>query len=121
MKTAALGLAAALLAAPALAQPLASPGVPNSQAVNPAPGATRPFLGHPKTFYDPAQRLQDIDARAAALPPGEQHRVSMDVQRIHAFADQQRARHGGALRDWDRERMTRMMNDLVRKYPELKG
>ena len=108
-------LAALAAAASATAQPMSvAPG-----GVNPAPGATRPFLGHPGSFYDPVQRLSDIDARAAALPPREHRRVQADVQRIDSFAATQRARHGD-LRDWDRERMTRMMNDLVRKYPELK-
>lgn len=111
-----IAVGSALASAPALAQPMnAGPG-----GVNPAPGATRPFLGHPHTFYDPMQRLQDIDARTAALPPARRSRVAADVHRIDAFAQTQRARHGD-LRDWDRERMTRMMDDLVRRHPELRG
>ena len=122
---AAAAVALLATAAPAFAQPgrmapLASPGIPNDAAVNPAPGATRPYLGHPGRFYDPAQRLQAIDGRIAALPPRRRRAARADLLRIHAFADTQRARHGG-LRDWDRERMTVMMNRLVATYPELRG
>ncbi len=129
MKLAALGLAA-LLASPsvggaALAQPMpppgASPGIPSDQAVDPAPGATRPYLGHPGAFYDPVQRLQSLDARAAALPPAQMRRVRSDLRAIHAFADTQRQRHGGELRDWDREHMNALMNDLVARFPQLRG
>ena len=122
-----IAAASALLAAaaPSLAQPgrrapLASPGVPNDTAVNPAPGAVRPYLGHPGRFYDPAERLQAIDGRIGALAPARRRAARADVRRIHAFADGQRARHGD-LRDWDRERMTVMMDRLVAVYPELRG
>ena len=126
MKIAALGLAAGLLTAgTALAQAMppvgASPGVPNDQAVDPAPGATRPYLGHPGAFYDPVQRLQSLDDRAAALPPAQARRIRAELRSIHAFADTQRQRHGGELRDWDREHMNALMNDLVAKHPQLRG
>ncbi len=119
---------AVLLAGPVLAQPYgdqlppdASPGIPSDRAVNPAPGATRPYLGHPGTFYDPVQRLRELDARAASLPPREARAMRAELRRIHAFAETQRARHGGDLRDWDRERMTRMMNELASAHPGLRG
>ena len=115
-------LAALMAGGTALAQPLppgASPGVPGADAVNPAPGASGPYLGHPGRFYDPSDRLRDLDARLAGLPPHEAMRARSGLHSIHAFADGQRSRHGGQLRDWDRERMTRMMNDLVRRYPDL--
>lgn len=120
-----LAVAAVAIGAPSLAQPYgppgASPGLPSGRAVNPAPGATRPYLGHPRTFYDPAERLRDIDSRTSTLRPRNARAARAQLRRIHAFADTQRARHGGRLRDWDRERMNRMMNDLVRSYPELRG
>ncbi len=121
---AALSLTLVLAAGPGLAQPLppgASPGLPGPQSVNPAPGARGPYLGHPNTFYDPMDRLHELDSRLETLPPHEARRARADLHRIHAFAEMQRSRHGGKLRDWDRERMMRMMNDLVRRNPDLKS
>ena len=122
LAAAAATLLVALTVIPAFAQPLppgASPGVTGPDSVNPAPGATRPYLGHPHTFYDPMQRLQDLDGRLANLPPREAMGARAGLHRIHAFAEMQRGRHGGQLRDWDRERMMRMMNHLVRRFPDL--
>lgn len=96
------------------------PGLPGDVAVDPAPGAARPYLGHPKAFYDPMQRLQDLDGRAAALPPRQARALRADLRRVHAFAATQQARHGGELRDWDRERITELLNDVAAKYPQLR-
>ena len=118
-------LAAATLLAGAVAasaQPTtgASPGVPGDQAVDPAPGATQPYLGHPQAFYDPMQRLQALDSRAATLPPGQARSVRADLRRAHAFAETQKARHGGELRDWDRERLTQLLDEVTAKHPQLR-
>ena len=84
-----LAVAAVAIGAPSLAQPYgppgASPGLPSGRAVNPAPGATRPYLGHPRTFYDPAERLRDIDSRTSTLRPRNARAARAQLRRIHAF------------------------------------
>ena len=79
-----------------------------------------PYLGHPQAFYDPTQRLQALDARAATLPAAQARAVRTDLRRVHAFADTQRARHGGELRDWDRERMTQLLDNVTARHPQLR-
>ena len=121
---AAIALFVTLAAAPALAQSLppgASPGLPGPESVNPALNASGPYLGPPGKFYAPADRPERPRRAAGEPSPHEAAGARADLRRIHAFADAQRSRHGGELRDWDRERMTRMMDDLVRRYPDLKG
>ena len=97
-----------------------SPGIPGPEAVNPAPGATGPYVGAgPQGFYDVDARLQAVAGRIAALPPGQRRRASAQIHQIRAEEATQRARHGGELRDWDRENMTQKLDHLVQQFPAL--
>lgn len=114
-------LLAALAAATAVhAQPPASAS-PVQGGADPAPGATLPYLGHPHSFQDPLVRLEALEARAATLPHSEARAVGIRLKAIHADVDVRRARNGGDLRDWDRERLERMMNEVVHLHPALRS
>ncbi len=99
-----------------------SPGIPGPEAVNPAPGATGPYVGAgPKSFYDVDARLDAIAGRVAALPPGQRRKAGAEIHQIRAAEATQRARHGGELRDWDRENMTQKLDQLVEQIPALRA
>ncbi len=137
LPSSALVLAASLcLASSASAQPMGDPGppvtasqpvpdsgaagIPGPDAVNPAPNATGPYVGAgPQGFYDVDARLQAVAGRVATLPPAQRRRASVQVHQIRAEEATQRARHGGELRDWDRESMTQKLDRLVQQFPAL--
>ena len=100
----------------------ASSGIPGPDAVNPAPGATGPYVGAgPPGFYDVDARLQAVAGRVAALPPGQRRRASTQIHQIRSEEATQRARHGGELRDWDRENITQKLDQLVQQFPSLRA
>ncbi len=95
-------------------------GIPGPEAVNPAPGATGAYVGAgPQGFYDVDARLQAVAGRVAALPPAQRRRANARIRQIRAEEATQRARHGGELRDWDRENMTQKLDQLVQQFPPL--
>jgi hypothetical protein len=97
-------------------------GIPGPEAVNPAPGATGPYVGAgPHGFYDVDARLDAVAGRIASLPPGQRRRASAQIHQIRAEEATQRARHGGELRDWDRENMTQKLDQLVQQFPMLRA
>ena len=99
-----------------------TPGIPGPQSVNPAPGATGPYVGAgPQGFYDVDARLASVAGRVSSLPPGQRRRADAQIHQIRAEEAIQRARHGGELRDWDRENMTQKLDQLVQQYPMLRA
>ena len=106
-----------------LAAGLAFSGPASAQPMSdPAPGATGPYVGAgPQGFYDVDARLAAIAGRIAALPPGQRRRAGAQIHQIRAEEATQRARHGGELRDWDRENMTQKLDQLIQQYPMLRA
>ena len=98
-------LSASLISIPAMAQD----GGPN-------PGAPTAFAGASKHgFYDVDQRIASVEQRIKAM--GRSGAGAMAAMRsIHAFEAQQRARHNGELRDWDREAINLKLDQLVGRY-----
>lgn len=96
-----------------------SPGIPSDRAVNPAPGASGPYVGAGKNaFYDVDARLAHVTESAAALPAAQRRKVQAALKSIKAEEATQIARHG-QLRDWDRENMNYKLDQLVQQYPSL--
>ena len=112
-------------AAPALGQELtpgSAPGIPESRAVDPAPGAPGPYVGHsPKAFYDTDGRISAVEQRIGSLPPAQRRRAMAGLRSIRAEEATQRQRHGGELRDWDREHLNRRLDQLEGQFPGLRG
>lgn len=107
-KTLALtGLIAAMAAGPALSQTVPQ----NAGGVDPAPGAPDGYVGAGKSaFYSVEQRMAALEAHVAA---GKASRaVRAELTALKAFEARQRARHGGELRDWDREHMSARLNRI---------
>jgi hypothetical protein len=101
---------AALIGSPALAQTMAGDGV------DPAPGAAGPYLGAPpQAFYDVDSRMAAMEARIQALSGQTATSAASELRAIRALAATQRARHGGELRDWDREAITVRLNRLEQR------
>ena len=99
-----------------------SPGIPGPDAVDPAPGARGPYVGAgAQGFYNVDARLAAIAGRVASLPPAQRRRAGAQIHQIRAEEATQRARHGGELRDWDRENMTQKLDQLVQHYPPLRA
>ena len=99
-----------------------SPGVTGPDSVNPAPGAPGPYIGAGRQgFYDVDQRIADVSGRIASLPPGQRHRAMSAMRGVKSEEATQRARHGGQLRDWDRENLNHKLDMMVQSYPGLGG
>lgn len=71
-------------------------------------------------FYDVEGRIAAYEAKAASLG-AERARTLAALRQIKAFAAQQKARHEGELRDWDREAITERLNALAARTPALAG
>jgi hypothetical protein len=84
--------AAALSAAPALAQD----GGADPHAADAYAGASK------QQFYDVDGRIAALEQRIGAMGRGGA-RIRAALNQVKAFEAQQRARHNGELRDWDRE------------------
>ena len=96
-----------------------SPGIPSDAAVNPAPGATGPYVGDGRrNFYDVDSRIADVTSKIAALPAGQRHRAMAGLKSIKAEEATQRQRHGD-LRDWDRESLNHRLDQLAEQFPAL--
>jgi hypothetical protein len=91
-------VSAALFALPALAQDGgADPRAPDAYA-----GVSK------DSFYTTEQRLEAAEARARGNAA-----MMREVRSIRAFIAQQRARHGGELRDWDREAVNKRLSHIL--------
>lgn len=112
-------LAALSAAAPGLAQPSGTAAAPVRSGASPVRGASR-YLDQPAGFQDPLVRLDALDARAATLRDTEARAVAVRLRAIRVEVEAQRSRHGDVLRDWDRERLQRMMNEVVNLHPALR-
>lgn len=74
------------------------------------PNAPGPYAGAPKeAFYTVEDRLAAAQRRAAG-----DRRAQAELRSIRAFAAQQKARHRGELRDWDREVIAQRLERLER-------
>lgn len=137
-----VGLSA--VAAPALAQPVAAtpmpatapdgrapgevttvtnppvgprgPGIDSQAAVNPAPGAAGPYVGHPDAFYETQARVDRVQQRIERQLAGRRRRSALSgIRRIRGEIATQKARHG-EMRDWDREHVNRELDQLLARY-----
>jgi hypothetical protein len=101
----------------AIAQP------PSSQAPPAAdPGVAGPYAGAGvQGFYDVDARIDHIQQAISTLPPGQAHRATSQLNAIRSDLKFRKARHGGELRDWDRELISKKLDELVGQYPSLKG
>ena len=98
-------LSATLAGAPALAQD----GGPDT-------GAPTAYAGASKDgFYSVEQRMDNVEMRIRAMGRGGA-RAMAAMRQIRAFAAQQKARHSGELRDWDREAINLRLDQLVGRY-----
>jgi hypothetical protein len=97
----------------------AGPGIPGSEAVDPAPGASKPYLGVGYSFfYHPNERMAEIERRLDSLSPSERQRARAALRSVQAEERAQIARHG-ELRDWDYENINYRLNKLEQRFPEL--
>jgi hypothetical protein len=97
-----------------------SPGIPENHAVDPAPNAPGPYVGAGKQgFYDVDARISAMQQKVGALPASQRRRAGAAIKAIVAEENTQKARHGGELRDWDRESLTDKLDKLSKTYPGL--
>lgn len=97
----------------ALAAFTGAPAFAQSGDVDPAPGAPGPYVGASKqAFYSVEARLAAVEARIGTMTPRAARAARGQLIALKAFEAQQRARHGGELRDWDREAMTARLNRI---------
>jgi hypothetical protein len=81
--------------------------------VDPAPGAPGPYAGASKeAFYSVEARIAAVEAKIGTLGPRAARAARGRLIALKAFESQQRARHGGELRDWDREAITARLNRI---------
>ena len=92
---------------------LALSGTARAQAVHadgadPAPAATTAYVGADKAgFYDVEARID------AAMQQSPSKRVMGQLRAIKSEANFRKARHGGELRDWDRELLSRRLDQVL--------
>ncbi len=106
----------------AIAQP-ASSQPPSPQAPPAAdPGVAGRYAGAgPQGFYAVDARIDHIQQAISSLPPGKARRATSQLNAIRSDLKFRKARHGGELRDWDRELISKKLDELVGQYPSLKG
>lgn len=109
---AAAALAAAVLAAPAvgLAQVTygdggADPGAPNAYA-----GVSK------EEFYAVDSRISAVERQIQGLNFRARAQAMAGLNAIRSFESVQRARHNGALRDWDREAINTRLDRLSARF-----
>ena len=87
-----------------------------AQDGGPDPGAPSAYAGASKqAFYDVEQRMDAVEMRIRSMGRGGAGAMAA-MRQIRAFAAQQKARHGGELRDWDREAINLRLDQLVGRY-----
>lgn len=90
------------------------------RSIDPAPGARGPYVGAgPRRFYNVEDRINRVEGRLAALTASQRRRAYVEMRSIRAEESTQRAKHGGELRDWDREHLNQRLDALVQRYPGL--
>lgn len=90
-----------------------APAFAQGYDVDPAPGAPGPYVGATKeAFYSVESRIAAVEARIGSLSPRAARAARAQLIALKAFEARQRARHGGELRDWDREAMTARLNRI---------
>ena len=98
-------LSASLVSVPALAQD-----------GGPDPGAPSAYAGATKdAFYSVEQRMDAVEQRIRSMGRGGAQAMAA-MRSIRAFAAQQKARHNGELRDWDREAINLRLDQLSGRY-----
>jgi hypothetical protein len=98
-------VSASLISIPVFAQD----GGPDTGAPSAYAGATK------EGFYDVERRMDTVEQRIHAMGRGGA-RAMAAMRQIRAFAAQQKARHDGELRDWDREAINLRLDQLVGRY-----
>lgn len=92
----------------------------DGRSIDPAPGARGPYVGAgPRRFYNVEDRIARIESRLAALPASQRRRAYTEMRSIRAEERTQRGKHGGELRDWDREHLNQRLDALVGRYAGL--
>jgi|GEM_PF-5121592 len=92
---------------------IAMAGAARAQAVHadgadPAPGAASAYVGADKaTFYDVEARID------AAMQQAPSKRAAGQLRALKSEANFRRQRHGGELRDWDRELLSRRLDQIM--------
>ncbi len=92
---------------------LALSGTARAQALNadgadPAPNAASAYVGADKgAFYDVEARID------AALAQAKSKHAMSQLRAIKSEANFRKARHGGELRDWDRELLSRRLDQVM--------
>jgi hypothetical protein len=99
----------ALFCSAALAIGSARAQAPDLGGADPAPGAATAYVGQDKqVFYDIEARID------AAMQQAQGSRKAMSQLRaLKSEAAYRRARHGGEFRDWDRELLSRRLNQAM--------
>ena len=96
-------------------------GAAQAQDGGPDPHAPGAYAAQPASgFYDVEGRIAAYEAKASTMGRAGA-RVRSSLRAIKAFAAQQKARHGGELRDWDREALTARLDALQARTPALAG
>ena len=101
----------------ALAQEAQTTVTASQPVPNPPPATTERGPGTADTMYSGAlkgQAFLDVDARMAAMDGkvGGNKRAAAMLRGIKGEAKVRRARHGGELRDWDRELLNKKLDQL---------
>jgi hypothetical protein len=97
----------------------ASPGIPGPEAVNPAPGSHGPYVGAGKQgFYDVDQRIASVGQQIGSLPASQRRQAASKLKAIKSEEAFKRSKYG-ELRDWDREHLTVMLDQLTQQFPAL--
>jgi hypothetical protein len=98
----------------------ASPANAPPQPHGDVPANAGPYAGaSPKGFYDVNQRIDHLQAVLAGMPHAK--RAMAQLNTIRSDLQFRMKRHGGVLRDYDRELITEKLDGLVAKYPALKS
>ena len=80
----------------------------HADGADPAPGVSTAYVGAEKTaFYDVEARID------AALQQATSKRTLSQLRAIKSEANFRKARHGGELRDWDRELLSRRLDQVM--------
>ena len=110
----------ALVCSVALAASGAKAQAIHPDGADPAPGAQSAYVGKsPAAFYDVEARIDRVTervnaARAShALTPGAARQAMASLRAIKSEAAFRRQRHGGELRDWDRELLNQRLDKVA--------
>ncbi|MGC1302443.1 MAG: hypothetical protein WA840_08715 [Caulobacteraceae bacterium] len=86
------------------------------------PGVSGPYAGAGvHGFYDIDARIDHLQQAISALPPGQARRAASQLKAIRSDLKFRKARHNGELRDWDRELISKKLDQLAAQYPALRS